>query len=480
MARTAAPCTSTCPSCEKQPAPWVPKVDDVPEPLRNLSRDVAMALRPLDVDCGPYRRGDHGYRVHTALIRFSWSTQSVTSKIAELPSASMRKQARKAHKFLVGTDTSEYRTFAEKHDKFLLAHPQATPEEAKLPLQFIETPGIECALWPDLYFHSDLCETVERATDVRRLARQASLQAALDAEESDREEEEEDGPPQGRHSVRRSFLRKILGPITDYAAEYELLHFVFDLCMWSDIGGKKHALGHMPLRLGLERPTLDAGFLGHEARGAAGPSTSVRPARPVQDLGAVRVGSALPPLAAARYVHGEEVASSPGRSRNAPPLPHHDGDVPRMGARRRGEARACFFALEQPFLKSPGWGRHLAGPQLRRPHRVPRWQAKTGDSGLSWPGDGAPTWSDLCTLPVQSAVGASPACNRAGGAEPSSARLRARRPGRTHRQRLACVRGRLGLHARGLLAPAPHRGRLGHGHPRLRLRGDGRHEVPPG
>ncbi|CAE7448919.1 pif1, partial [Symbiodinium pilosum] len=51
VARTAAPCTSTCPSCEKQPAPWVPKVDDVPEPLRNLSRDVAMALRPLDVDC---------------------------------------------------------------------------------------------------------------------------------------------------------------------------------------------------------------------------------------------------------------------------------------------------------------------------------------------------------------------------------------------------------------------------------------------
>ena len=249
VGRTAPPCTSTCPSCERQP--WVPKVDDVPGPRHVTCRDVAMALRPLDVDCGPYRRGDHGYRVHTALMRFSWSMQSVTSKIAELSSGSMRKQARKAHKFLLGLDTSEYRTFAEKHDKFLLAHPQATPEEAKLPLQFIETPGIECALWPDLYFHSDLCETVERATDVRRLARQASLQAALDAEESDREEEE-DGPPQGRHSVRRSFLRKILGPITDYAAEYELLHFVFDLCMWSDIGGKKHALGHMPLRLALK------------------------------------------------------------------------------------------------------------------------------------------------------------------------------------------------------------------------------------
>ncbi|CAE7520233.1 pif1, partial [Symbiodinium pilosum] len=95
-------------------------------------------------------------------------------------------------------------------------------------------------------------------------------------------------------------------------------------------------------------PTLDAGFLGHEARGAAGPSTSVRPAGPVQDL-----GSALPPLAAARYVHGEEVAPSPGRSGNAPPVPHHDGDVPRMGARRRRQARASFFALEQPFLKSP-------------------------------------------------------------------------------------------------------------------------------
>ena len=176
------------------------------------------------------------------------------AKIEALPSSRLRKQARNARRFLLRTETSEYKAFADRHERFLRAHPDATAEQAKLPLQFIETPGIECALWPDLYFHSDLCETVERATDSRRLARQATMERAagdaLEPEETD--EENEAASLEGRHSVRRSFLRKVLGPITDYAAEYELLHFIFDLCLWSDIGSKKHCLGHMPLRLALK------------------------------------------------------------------------------------------------------------------------------------------------------------------------------------------------------------------------------------
>ena len=43
---------------------------------------------------------------------------------------------------------------------------------------------------------------------------------------------------QGR--IRRSFLRKVLSPVIGYGADYLLLHFVFDLSMWTTIGTKKN------------------------------------------------------------------------------------------------------------------------------------------------------------------------------------------------------------------------------------------------
>ena len=46
-----------------------------------------------------------------------------------------------------------------------------------MPLNFLETPGLECAVWPELYWHRNLCETVTRANHEnprkrRRAARQ--------------------------------------------------------------------------------------------------------------------------------------------------------------------------------------------------------------------------------------------------------------------------------------------------------------------
>ena len=45
----------------------------------------------------------------------------------------------------------------------------------------------------------------------------------------------------------RTFLAKAMGPIADYAGDHELVHFVFDLFMWSDVGGKKGALRGTPM-----------------------------------------------------------------------------------------------------------------------------------------------------------------------------------------------------------------------------------------
>ena len=243
------PCTRSCRNCEGASRHWIPCVADVPLPLRGLSDCVVQALRPLDVDCGPYQRNDYGYRIHTALIRFRWSLTSVDQKISALPTRQLRKQARKARQFLLQHTVSEYATFAQKHDDFLQRAATDPDLDPKLPLHFLEEPGLECAVWPDLYFHADLCETVERATDVRRLERAGPQPDPILDEGSELEEAEEPA----RHSVRRSFLRKVLGPILDYSMDYELLQFVFDLSMWSDIGSKRHALQHMPLRLALKQ-----------------------------------------------------------------------------------------------------------------------------------------------------------------------------------------------------------------------------------
>ena len=57
----------------------VPKFEDIPEPLRNLSKEVVRALRPLDIDVGPYRRAAFGYRAHGAMIRLAWAVARILS-----------------------------------------------------------------------------------------------------------------------------------------------------------------------------------------------------------------------------------------------------------------------------------------------------------------------------------------------------------------------------------------------------------------
>ena len=42
------------------------------------------ALRPLSIDVGPCERAEHGYRVHTGMIRFIWKEHTVEDAIDEL------------------------------------------------------------------------------------------------------------------------------------------------------------------------------------------------------------------------------------------------------------------------------------------------------------------------------------------------------------------------------------------------------------
>ena len=255
----AQPTVKECGLCKKKDK--VPQPGDVPEQLQQLPKEVIEALRPLDIDCGVFERAPQGYRVHSSMIRFAWSAEDVEDKIQRLAKNRHKKLARKAFKHLTAEDDniSSYVDFINKHREFLEAHPAAEEQKRKRPLRFIEEQGIECALWPHLYWETNLCETVVRATDERR---QAARRTGLsDDSNSDASEADEDGDDielkKGRHSIRRSFMKKVLGPIIGYSQEYELLHFIYDLSMWSGLGGCKNATaGRIPLRLALKAATF--------------------------------------------------------------------------------------------------------------------------------------------------------------------------------------------------------------------------------
>ena len=157
---------------------WAPDPDEQPLPLRRLSSDIIEALRRLQVHTGPAERADHGYAVHTDVIRFSFKIWSVEEALWELPKKE-RKKGLAAHSFLLASQDSSYKNFALLHNKFLLTRAAAIRRGEisfedpvkRLPVNFLETVGLECAVWPHLYWRADATETYVRSTDKRRLRR---------------------------------------------------------------------------------------------------------------------------------------------------------------------------------------------------------------------------------------------------------------------------------------------------------------------
>ena len=241
-------------------------------------------------------RAEHGYRVHMSMISFAWAPRSVDSKVKKLPRAD-RRQARAALNHLLSCRDSDYCAFYDRHLEFLHRHGKDADEKLrKRPLRFIEQEGcpasprkpfvlifprpkhkrglwswvksgclpqsgLECALWPHLYWHRNLCETVARASHESRQGRKRKakrqtvdpdsddLESSLEAVAQNKPEKEVQGSKLGR--IKRGFIRKVLSPLIGYGTDYELLHFVYDLSMWTTVGTKKNIARHtdVPLRV---------------------------------------------------------------------------------------------------------------------------------------------------------------------------------------------------------------------------------------
>ena len=287
-----------CKHCARGIGYKAPSISDIPEVLRALTANPLWALRPIEIDVGEYRRGEHGYRIHTDMTRLRWRPQSVQDQVASLRGED-RRLAREAWRFLrsrplptplrtwkehmqffrLHPSYSAYVSFVAQHNLFLAeAGPQPSKSARRLPVRFLETLGLE-TLWPHLYPAVALCETFVRLEDGRRAARERSDMRAAHAQRqqaqrrqasqaepqiSDTEDEESGSDVQGeraeeeeddvesplhflkdsaRQSLKASFLAKVMSSVIGYASDYELAQFVYDLWLWSSLGGAKHASG---------------------------------------------------------------------------------------------------------------------------------------------------------------------------------------------------------------------------------------------
>jgi len=251
-----------CFHCKAQRQYFVPRPQDCPEALRGLSEEACRALSPLEIDTGIYVRAKDGYRQHTGMIRFNWCAARVPMKLREIADRDMRAKAKAAYKFLKASEASSYREFHDEHKIFLREHPRAEERQRRRWTRFIERAGIECALWPTLFWDTRLCVTWERSTNPRRKANYAhqSLVEFMEGEASESDDTSDldlvdaalvEGPPAstGAHSTKRAFMALALAPDVSVGASYEVLHFVYDLNLWSSIGAKRNLQGSTPMRV---------------------------------------------------------------------------------------------------------------------------------------------------------------------------------------------------------------------------------------
>ena len=248
-AEAADPTVAKCKRCKAKVACEAPAPEDVPEELRSLEDESAAALAHLEIDVGPMVRARNqggqvsGYPQHSAITRFFWKERTAKENIEEIRDREQRRKAKAARRYLLNKHGCSYGKFEKAHKQFLKEYPQAGGRQRRRRLKFIEAPGIETAVWPHLFYDDAMCLTVARATDARRLGRAngPTLEDFMDGNVS-LDEGDEAGEEEGdlaRHSVKRAYAALALASRIGYGSSYKILHFAYDLSLWSALGAKK-------------------------------------------------------------------------------------------------------------------------------------------------------------------------------------------------------------------------------------------------
>jgi len=205
------------------------------------------------------------------MTRIAWAAQPVKTKIEALPTHRDRKNARHALRYLRAAEASSYNHFYKKQKRFLAklqansddeGEGEANMKKLRLPLNAIEIEGLECAIWPHLYWRTEMCETAVRASNRAGGDETSSEEDGASSKESEADDSEaERGGKSGHRSLKGSYLAKVLSPVIGYGTDYSLFQFVYDLHMWTMLGAKKNIRqGEVPLRILLKGASFSPVF----------------------------------------------------------------------------------------------------------------------------------------------------------------------------------------------------------------------------
>ena len=128
------------------------------------------------------------YRQRTGPFRVSWLSTIVRDKIEQIPDEDRRD--RLFHYLLHSADSS--------YSQFIMM--QLRGERRAFLYEIYSAPryrGVECTLWPTLYFRTSLCESVLEGQD-------------------------------NRASGKISYMHKVLSPVVDFSINFNILQYQYD------------------------------------------------------------------------------------------------------------------------------------------------------------------------------------------------------------------------------------------------------------
>lgn len=241
-----------CATAARKLYPGVP-ANSIPLPLQNLAPGQERILRPLVLHQGNPTKAKHGYMKKDRRSALSWEKISVSQKIINIRDRAARKIVQAAYDFLMGQH-GPYSAFVKEHELYLsdpigwtTQHRQQTGQTLLAPWSIME-PYLEAALWPSLYWTSDMCDSACHAP----VSWSRPFTCTQESMAGD------------HRSGKASFVAKVLSPTLDYMDRYDLLQWQFDVYIYrtivatavvakdADIGAEA-AMNHRPWTAGYWR-----------------------------------------------------------------------------------------------------------------------------------------------------------------------------------------------------------------------------------
>lgn len=247
----------------------LPTLDSPVEVLQHLPSEVLEALCPLEANYGPHQvstdrfgRGN-GYRVYAAMVTFAWKPLTVQEAVRSLRHADHRRAAETALDWLwehsgPGAEESAYGEFWEEQEAFRAKNPSADARQRKRWLRFIERDGLECALWPHLFQRRNQCMTWARLQSASRQARGEHKTTLVERGWPEEHFDIEHKVPPDMAGTKRAYMALLFSSVLDPSLSYEILHFTYDLNLWTDLGSKKNLHTGVPLRLMLKNHSFSS------------------------------------------------------------------------------------------------------------------------------------------------------------------------------------------------------------------------------